>query len=338
MAKELGLFAKYGLDVRLRREIGWAAIRDKIIYGELDAAHALAAMPFATTLGLGSPRCECVAGVVLNIHGNAITLSRQLWERGVRDAHGLRREIDQARGRKVYTLGTVFPHSSHSFLLREWLVAAGINPDEDVRIVVVPPPGMFASLRAGSLDGYCVGEPWNTLAVQAGIGWCPATSARLAPGHPEKVLMARRDFAENQGEEHARLAAALMEAGAWCDRPENREQLIATLARPEYVNAAPEALRPGLSGAFNSGLNRLEPDAQFVRFYGHDVNEPGADKAAWVVRHLLRSGAVKDRSLLEAVSGGSVFLTDVHDLALHLFAEKQTHETEPLHEPALQPH
>jgi ABC-type nitrate/sulfonate/bicarbonate transport system substrate-binding protein len=335
MAKELGCFAKYGLDVHLRREIGWAAVRDKLIYGELDAAHALATMPFAATLGLGSAHCDCVAGVVLNIHGNAITLSRELWDRGVRDARGLRREIDSRRDGKVYTFGTVFPYSSHAFLLREWLLSGGIRPDEDVRLAVVPPPSMFASLKAGNLDGYCVGEPWNTLAVQAGIGWCPTTSAKLAPGHPEKVLMVRRDFAVNRPEEHARLVAALLEAGEWCDQPENREQLITTLARPEYVNATAEALRPGLTATFNSGFNRLEPDTQFVRFHGHDVNEPGADKAAWILNHLMRAGAVKDRSALEAVPADRVFLTDVYDFALHLHSEKQNPDSEPLHEPLL---
>jgi two-component system, oxyanion-binding sensor len=337
MAKELGLFAKHGLEVHLRREIGWATVRDKIVYGELDAAHALAAMPFAATVGLGSVRCPCVTGVVLNAQGNAITLSCDLWERGVRDARGLRREMERTGGERVYTFGTVFPYSSHMFLLRDWLASAGINPDKDVRIVVVPPPGMFNNLKAGNLDGYCVGEPWNTLAVQAGTGWCPATSATLAPGHPEKVLMVRRDFAVNRPEEHTRLVAAILEAGAWCDRPENREQLITTLARPAYVNAAPEALRPAISGAFNNGPNHLPPEAPFVRFSGHDVNEPGADKAAWILNHLRGSGAVKDRSTVESLRSG-VFLTNVYDQALELLSVNQPHETEPPHEPALQLH
>lgn len=334
MAKELGFFAKYGLDVHLRREIGWAAIRDKIIYGELDAAHALAAMPFAATLGLGSARCECVTGLVLNIHGNAITLSRELWDLGVRDAGTLRRVIAQHRGDRAFTFGTVFPYSSHSFLLRDWLKVGGIDPDQDVRLVVVPPPGMVTSLKAGNLDGYCVGEPWNTLAVQAGLGWCPATSGKLSPGHPEKVLMVRKDFAVDRPEEHARLIAALIEAGAWCDRAGNRDQLIETLSRPEYVNSPAETLRPGLTGSFHSGINQLEPEPQFVRFHGFDVNEPGADKAAWVLNRLLRSGAVADRSDLDAVPANSVFLTDAYDLALHHFSENQTIENLSVYETA----
>ena len=175
MAHELGLFRKFGLNVSLSRELGWATIRDKIIYGELDAAHAVAGLPFAVSLGLGSIQCECVTGLVLCLQGNAITLSQDLWLRGVRDAGGLHREILRSRGRRTFTFGVAFPFSSHNFLLRQWLLSGGIQPDRDVRIVVVPPPQMFANLEAGNLDGYCVGEPWNSVAVKKGAGWCAAT-------------------------------------------------------------------------------------------------------------------------------------------------------------------
>jgi ABC-type nitrate/sulfonate/bicarbonate transport system substrate-binding protein len=171
MAQELGLYTKYDLRVTLSREPGWATIRDKILYGDLEAAHALAVMPFAATMGLGSIRSDCVTGLVLNLHGNAITLSQELRQRGVRDARTLRSEIERNRGRKTYTFGVVFQWSSHNFVLRHWLSSAGIDPDKDVRIVVVPPPAMFINLKAGNLDGYCVGEPWNSIAVESGDGW-----------------------------------------------------------------------------------------------------------------------------------------------------------------------
>src|SRR6266850_1427849 len=193
MAAELGLFRKYGLDVVLSRELGWASIRDKIIYGELEAAHALAAMPSAATIGFGSIPCECLAALVLNLHGNAITLSNDLWRRGVRDGSTLRQEIVRSRQSRPLTFGVVFSCSSHQFLLRGWLAAAGTDPDRDVRIVVVPPPQMVVNLEAGHLDGFCVGEPWNSVAVQARAGWCVAATAELEPGNPEKVLMVRRE-------------------------------------------------------------------------------------------------------------------------------------------------
>src|SRR5258706_6379484 len=142
MAQELGLFRKFGLNVALSRELGWATIRDKVIHGELEAAHAVAGMPVAATLGLGSVPCDCLTALVLNLHGNAITLSEDLWKNGVRDGATLREEILRSRHHKTFTFGVVFPFSSHNFLLRGWLASAGIKPNQDVRIVVVPPPQM----------------------------------------------------------------------------------------------------------------------------------------------------------------------------------------------------
>src|SRR5436305_1887532 len=147
MAQELGLFRKYGLLVALHRELGWATIRDKIIYGELDAAHALAAMPVAATLGLSSIRCDCVIGLVLNLHGNAVTLANDLRKRGVRDGASLRKAIMETRKDKTLTFAAVAPYSSHLFLLRTWLASHGIVPGQDVRIVIVPPPQMVANLK-----------------------------------------------------------------------------------------------------------------------------------------------------------------------------------------------
>ena len=222
MAHELGWFKQCGLNVVLSRELGWATIRDKVIHGELEAAHTVAGMPVAATLGLGSIACECLTALVLNLHGNAITLSSDLWKRGVRDGNSLREEIARSRHEKVFTFGVVYPFSSHNFLMRDWLKRAGIRPDRDVRIVVVPPPQMVANLKAGHLDGFCAGEPWNSVAVQSRAGWCVAASAELAPCHPEKVLMVRRDFAEKRESEHLALAAALLDACEFCDAPENQ--------------------------------------------------------------------------------------------------------------------
>src|SRR6185437_13906564 len=257
MAHELGLFKKYGLRVKLHRELGWATIRDKVIHGELDAAHALAAMPVAATLGLNSIVCDCVTGLVLNLHGNAITLSNNLREHGVRDGASLKQTLLRLRGEKTFTFGAVASFSSHYFLLRKWLMDSGIHPERDVRIVIVPPPQMVTNLKAGHLDGFCVGEPWNSVTVQSRVGWCVAVSAELAPGHPEKVLMVRCDFVEKRAEEHTALLAALLEACTFCDEPQNHAQLFATLARPEYVGVAESALRRGIGREFDFGGGRV---------------------------------------------------------------------------------
>ena len=253
MAQELGLYKKFGVNVELSRELGWATIRDKIIHCELDAAHALAAMPVAATLGLGSVACDCLTALVLNLNGNAITLSNDLWQRGVRDGKTLREEIIRARREKIFTFGVVFSFSSHRHLLRRWFAAHGIEAERDVRIVVVPPPQMVANLKTGNLDGFCVGEPWNSVAVQARGGWIAATSSELDALHPEKVLMVRSDFAAKRHEEHVALVAALLEACEFCDQPENHERIIATLARPEFVGADATALRHGINGELDFG-------------------------------------------------------------------------------------
>ena len=309
MAAELGLFAKHGIDVELHREVGWATVRDKIIYGELDAAHAPAGLVAAANCGLGSVRTECLTGLVLNLHGNAITLSQTLWQRGVRDGGTLRQAIADSGAR--LTFGVVHAYSAHSFLLRNWLRAHRILPERDVRIVIVPPAQMHGNLKAGHLDGYCVGEPWNSLAVLTRSGWCVATSEDLAPRHPEKVLMVRRDFAERSEREHLALIAALVEACAFCAQPENRERLMETLAQPAYVSVPIQALRMSMAGTFDYGNGRIEKQSSFHVFAGEGVNEPSAEKARWVVENLLASGLVQDPSLVPAERAADWFRADI---------------------------
>ncbi len=318
MARELNLFQKYGLDVTLHRELGWASIRDKVIYGELDAAHAIAAMPVAATLGLGSIRCDCVTGLILNLHGNAITLSNHLWQEGVRDGASLRELIQKKRGTHAFTFGVVYPFSSHRHLLRKWMTANGINPDEDVRMVVVPPAQMVQNMKAGNLDGFCVGGPWNSVAVQTNVGWCAITSAELNPEHPEKVLMVRRDFAEKREAEHLALIAALLEAAEFCDTAENLPRIISTLSQPNYIGVTSEALANGISGEFDfgHGVTRRVPD--FCVFHRNNANEPSNDKAAWTLRIVKDSGLCPDISLLTPALARKVFRPDIFDKAVRL--------------------
>ena len=318
MAQELGLFRKHGLNVELSRELGWATIRDKVIHGELEAAHAVAGMPVAATLGLGSIACECITALVLNLHGNAITLSNELWKKGVRDGKSLQAEINRTRRDKTFVFGVVYPFSSHNFLMRDWLTAAGVQPERDVRIVVVPPPQMVANLKAGNLDGFCVGEPWNSVAVQARAGWCVATSAELAPGHPEKVLMVRRDFAEKRDGEHLALVAALLEACEYCDTPGNREAVIATLAQPTYLNVPAVALRPGFGEEFDFGHGQVRHIQNFNVFHRHHANEPSGDKVAWVLQRLQSSGLGAQTVAVNLAACRACFRLDLFERALQL--------------------
>lgn len=283
VAQEQGIFARHGLAVKLRRELGWATIRDKIAFGELDAAHAISTLLISARLGLDAPPSDCLTACVLSTGGNAITLSNRLWERGVRDAATLRDEIVRMRHERQLVLGVAAAHSTHLLHLCDWLKSGGVNPHRDVRIVVVPPAQVFRNLSAGTIDGYCVGEPWNSLAIQNGMGWCVATSAELHPNHPEKVLMVRADFAQRRHAEHLVLVTALVEACRLCDDPEFRPELAKLLARREYLNQPVKAIAAGLKGPVDLGYGRSAPADTFVRFGCDDLNNPTLERAQWLV-------------------------------------------------------
>jgi ABC-type nitrate/sulfonate/bicarbonate transport system substrate-binding protein len=316
VARELGLFAKYGVEVELHREVGWATIRDKVIYGELDGAQAPAGLVIAASCGLGVVQVPCLTGIVLSLQGNAITLSQRLWEQGVRDGKTLRREILQSN--RSYAFGVVHNYSAHSCLLRIWLRQHGIEPDRDVQVVVVPPAQVHANLRAGHLDGYCVGEPYNSLAVLSKTGWTVATSMDLAPLHPEKVLMVRQSLAENSERAHLGIIAALIEACAFCEKPDNRERLIETLAQSKYVNVPIQALRMSMSGTYNYGHGRIEKQSRFHVFSGDGANDPTPDKAAWVINNLIESRLVTDLSAVPRERAGQWFRSDLFQKASQL--------------------
>jgi ABC-type nitrate/sulfonate/bicarbonate transport system substrate-binding protein len=338
-AYEAGLFEKYGLEVQLQRENSWANIRDKVIQGELDAAHAPATLPFLANLGIESDPCACVSGLVLSLQGNAITISRRLWDEGVRDPTSLRQKIYENWGKRTFTFGVVFSLSSQEILLRRWLAGAAIVPEVEIRIVAVPPAQMFPTLKLGYIDGYCVGEPWASVAVQAGIGMCVATSAELAPLHPERVLMVRQSFALGRAEEHERLIAALLESCAFCDQPRNRLLLGEMLAHPQYVNAPAECVCAGL--VCGPGLN--EPGADNLRgrsiFHGYNANEPSDDKALWIMEQLYE---LFQQGLFRAKSPGrtpvlkNVFRKDIFARAKALLDEARPDENGAHnHEPSL---
>ena len=318
-AQELGLFAHHGLRVRLTREAGWATIRDKIIFGELDAAHALAPLLWALQLGLDCAQTEVCTGLVLNLHGNAITLSNRLHAAGVRDAATLRTAALGRRGENKLTFGVVFPFSTHHLLLRQWLQAARLDPARDVRIATVPPAQMFRNLAAGTLDGYCAGEPWGSLAVHRGEGWCPAWSASLAPGHVEKVLAVRADFARRRAPEHAALIAALTQAAAWCDEPQHRARLAELLSAPEYLNLPAAVIAPALLGRFDCGLGRTESVPDFHVFHRGDAGAPTLARATALQADLVAAGLVPAKLATPALARG-LFRENLHRQALGLVA------------------
>ena len=319
VAQELGIFTRHGVGVELRREIGWATIREKIIYGELDAAHAPAPMLWSTQLGLGCRPCDVLTAHIINLNGNALTLSRGLWEAGVRDAVTLRDHIRTRRVREPITLGVVFLYSFHHLMIRSWLQSAGIKPEQDVRIVVVPPAQMFRNLAVGTLDGYCVGEPWNSLAVREGIGWCPLWSSLHQPGHVEKVLMVTRRFAEERAAAHSALIAALVEAGAWCDEPQSRDNLATILSAPAFLNLPVPVLSPALQGRFDCGHGRIEHAPEFIIFNRGEANVPTAARAHSLHSAHAAAGLLTPEAGVDSALPSQLFREDLHRQALHQY-------------------
>lgn len=313
-----GHFQAQGLNVRLSREVGWATVRDKIVFDQLDAAPVPAPMLWAVQLGLGCPAVPVCTAFITSLHGNAITLSQRLLADGVRDVNTLRAVAQRRRGESRLTFGVVFPFSSHHLHLRRWLVPGGIDPQRDIRIVVVPPAQMYRNLAAGTLDGFCAGEPWNSLAVREGAGWCPLWSAALAPGHVEKVLMVRTRFADRRATEHTALLRGLAAAAAWCDEPAHRPELARLLAEPRHLNLPAEVIAPALTGRFDCGLGRIESVPDFHIFHRGHANHPTPARAAELQAELVAAGLVPS---LPALS----------ELPRHLFRDDRYREA--LHQP-----
>lgn len=310
-ASEFGHFKRNGLEVELSREIGWATMRDKVLYGELDAAHALGGMLFSTALGVDSPAGDVVTACVLSLHGNAITLSRGLWDSGVRTPQALRDEIRRVRSVRKLHFGVVYPSSFHHVQLREWMRTGGIDPDHDVRIVIVPPAQMFRNLAAGTIDGCCVGEPWNSLAVAKGAGRIVTWSARQFPAHIEKVLMVRSTFAENRAVEHSALIRALVSACAWCDEPQNRKELVRLLAEPRHLNLPAEYIAPALTGPFSIDGQSTIPADDLIIFHRNDANAPRLDRADALFQQLVDSGVLPAAAAYDSQLVPRLFRSDL---------------------------
>lgn len=292
VAKEKGFFEKYGLtEVVLSREPSWKEIAIGVGTGRLDAAQMVAGMPLALTLGAGDkPPIPVVSAMNLSRNGNAITFSKKLYDQGVRTLADFKEAIASSPD-KVHTLGMVHPSSMHNLLLRYWLASGGIDPDKDVNLTVIPPPQMVSNLKAGNIDGYCSGEPWNSRAVHEDLGFVIATDLEIWAGHPEKVLGVTEEWANKYPQTHVALVKALLEACEYCDDWRNREEIVELLCRPEYVGSAPEYTRPGFLDPYNRG-DGSEPVQllSFNQFYVNKTNYPDRAERLWMMTQLARWG------------------------------------------------
>jgi nitrate/nitrite transport system substrate-binding protein len=322
VAYELGYFEDEGLFVTLEPQANWKVLLDRVITGELDGAHMLAGQPLGATVGFGTA-AEVVTAFSMDLNGNGITVSNEVWAAmkphvpvgaDGKPIHPIKADAlkpvieDYRAAGKPFNLGMVFPVSTHNYELRYWLAAGGIHPgfytatditgqvDADVLLSVTPPPQMPATLEAGTIYGYAVGEPWNQQAVVKGIGVPVITDYEIWKNNPEKVLGVTRAWAEQNPNTHVALVKALIRAAIWLDANgnANRPEAVKILARSEYVGADAAVLSSSMTGTFEyeRGDKRRVPD--FNVFFRYFATYPYYSDAVWYLTQMRRWGQLTE--------------------------------------------
>ncbi|WP_238123069.1 MULTISPECIES: CmpA/NrtA family ABC transporter substrate-binding protein [unclassified Xanthobacter] len=323
IAKEKGFFEDEGLYVTLEPQANWKVLLDRVITGELDGAHMLAGQPIAATIGFGT-KADIVTPFSMDLNGNAITVSNAVWEMmkpkipmgaDGKPVHPIKAdalkpvvEKFKAEG-KPFNLGMVFPVSTHNYELRYWLAAGGINPGyysptdvsgqikADALLSVTPPPQMPATMEAGTIVGYCVGEPWNQAAVFKGIGVPVVTDYEIWKNNPEKVFGLTKEFTEKYPNTTLALTKALIRAAMWLDENNNanRPEAVKILAKSEYVGADAKVIANSMTGTFEyeKGDKREVPD--FNVFFRHNATFPYYSDAIWYLTQMRRWGQIPEQ-------------------------------------------
>jgi len=320
IAKEKGFFEDEGLFVSVEAQSNWKNVLDRVIDGQLDGSHMLAGQPIAAGAGFGR-QAELVTPFSMDLNGNGITVSNDVWSKMKpnvpKDENGkpvhpisaeaLKPVIDSYKNDgKAFKMGMVFPVSTHNYEIRYWLAAAGIHPgmyskdniqgqiDAEVLLSVTPPPQMPATLEAGTIYGYCVGEPWNQQAVFKGIGVPVTTNYDIWKNNPEKVFVMTKKFTEKYPNTAVAVTKALIRAGKWLDTPGNRKEAVKILSMPEYVGADEVVLANSMTGTFEfeKGDKREMPD--FNVFYRYDATYPFYSDGVWFLTQMRRWGQIPE--------------------------------------------
>ena len=328
VAVDKGFAAAEGLDIELIREVSWSNVRDKLNIGLFDAAHLLAPVAIASSLGLGHIKVPIVAPFGLGVNGNAITVSPGLWAELAKAADGSILDpmvtaralativaTRKRRGEEPLTFGMTFPFSTHNYQLRFWMAAAGVDAD-DVRLVVLPPPYMVESLTSRQVDAFCVGAPWNSVAVDLGVGRILHFSSEILAHAAEKVLALRARWAEENPDTVVKLVRALDRSAAFIEDPANRGEVAALLAAPHRVGVAAEVIERTLEGRLKIAPDgSVRADACYLLIGHNGAARPDPVQAAWLYAQMVRWGqAPLSEELVSAAKG--VFRPDLFDAAL----------------------
>ena len=325
VAREKGFAREQGIDLTLQRTTSWATSRDRLVYGQVQAAHMLAPLAIAVTLGLSQHKAALSAPFKLNINGNALTMAADFAAaldpdpaRRIADPVAAAHDFANAIGlhRRKPVIGIVHRFSSHALMLRYWLGYAGVDPDRDLALRVLPPSLMVEAMRAGEIDGFTVGEPWGSVAVAQGLGEIVAIGSRIWQRGVEKVLAFRTDWMEAHAGSVDRLLVALSRAAAWCDEPAHHEELATLLSRPDYIGEPAAHILPALIGklTLRQGDGAIDvPD--FLLFHREAAAFPWRSQALWIYSQLVRWGLVAPGAEAERHSA-EVFRSDVYRRAM----------------------
>ena len=293
MASVLGFDKKYGIKIVPTKDSSWASVRDKLVNGELDAAHVLYGLLYGVQMGIGGAKKDMSVLMTLNNNGQAITLSKKLADQGAVDGAGLAKLM--AREKREYTFAQTFPTGTHAMWLYYWMAANGIHPLKDAKVITVPPPQMVANMRVGNMDGYCVGEPWNHRAIADGIGITAATTQDIWKDHPEKVLGTTDEFTKKYPNTARAMTAAILEASRWIDASlSNKTKMAETIADKSYVNTSVDVINQRILGRYQNGLGKTWDDPNYMKFFNDGaVNFPYLSDGMWFMTQHKRWGLLK---------------------------------------------
>ncbi len=316
IAKEMGFFAKYGVDVQLSKEASWAVVRDKILNGELDGAHCLFSMPFSVYTGVGGKAgSEMKIAMILNSNGQAITLSKDFCGNvGYKDIKNVANAVKQLKAKKEVTFAMTFPGGTHDIWLRNWLAATGVNA-KSVGIITIPPPQMVANMKVDNMEGFCVGEPWNGVAASQNIGFTHIASQDIWKDHPEKALVVNKAFADGEKEDLKNVMKAIIEACKWLDVMSNRKKAALLLSKPNYVNAAVQVIEARLVGSTDLGcdLGVQKYKDDYMLFYKNgQINTPKISYGIWFMAQYVRFGMLTSPPNYKAISE-KLIMTDLYE-------------------------
>ncbi|MDX2219726.1 MAG: CmpA/NrtA family ABC transporter substrate-binding protein [Burkholderiales bacterium] len=284
---------KYGIKIIPSKEASWASVRDKLVNGELDAAHVLYGLIYGVHLGIGGPKKDMAILMSLNNNGQAITLANKFSEKGVKDGAALKGFIDKNKGE--YTFAQTFPTGTHAMWLYYWLATYGIDPFKDVKNIVVPPPQMVANMRVGNMDGFCVGEPWNNRAIFDKICFTAETTQGIWKDHPEKTLGTSADWVKKYPNTARALTAAILDASKFIDVMANRKKVAEIIADKSYVNCPVDVIDQRLAGDYDNGIGKKWKDADYMKFYNDGtVNFPYLSDGMWFLTQHKRWGLLKE--------------------------------------------